>query len=30
VGCEVGAHRIFGGGERQISNVKFHPEELTN
>jgi hypothetical protein len=23
VGCEEGAHLIFGGGERQISNVKF-------
>ena len=23
MGCEEGAHLIFGGGERQISNVKF-------
>jgi hypothetical protein len=23
VGCKEGAHLIFGGGERQISNVKF-------
>ena len=29
MGCEVGAHLIFGGIERKISNVKFHPEELT-
>src|SRR5689334_10037902 len=29
MGCEVGAHLIFGGIERKISNVKFHPEQLT-
>src|SRR5689334_14499768 len=29
VGGEEGAHLIFGGSERQISNVKFHPEQLT-
>src|ERR1043165_6105221 len=29
MGGEVGTHLVFGGIERQISNVKFHPEELT-
>jgi hypothetical protein len=26
MGCEEGAHLIFGGGERQVSNVKFRHE----
>jgi hypothetical protein len=29
VGSKQGAHLIFGGSERQISNVKFHPDQLT-
>ena len=30
VGSEVGAHLIFGGVKRQISNVKFRHKQLTN
>jgi hypothetical protein len=29
VSSEKGAHLVFGGGERKISNVKFHQEQLT-
>jgi len=30
VGGKEGAHLVFGGGERKISNVKFRHKQLTN